>query len=121
MRVLVCGSRDFDDKDQLYKVLDELIPAIEVVIEGEANGADLLAKQWAEERDLIVMSFPANWKKYGIAAGPLRNSQMLLEGKPDMVVAFPSKLLHRTKGTYDMVKKARHKKIPTIVCGEGEI
>jgi len=101
--------------------MDEFIPAIEVVIEGEAPGADTLAKEWAEEREIIIMPFPANWKKYGRSAGPIRNRQMLDEGKPDMVVAFPSVYLHDTKGTKDMVKVARKRHIPTVVCGAGEL
>jgi hypothetical protein len=48
-----------------------------------------------------VIEFPANWKVYGRAAGPIRNMKMLLEGKPDLVVAFPGGI-----GTADMVKKA---------------
>lgn len=121
MRVLVCGSRDFTDREQLYRILDMLIPAIEVVIEGEARGADIMAREWAEEREIICIPFPADWKHYGLAAGPIRNRQMLVEGKPDMVVAFPSKLLHNTKGTNDMVKQSRTAKIPTMVCGAGEL
>lgn len=121
MRILVCGSRDFSDKEQLYRIMDEFIPAIEVVIEGEAAGADRLAKLWAEEREIIVMPFPAKWRQYGNAAGPIRNRQMIEEGDPDMVVAFPSTHLHRTKGTKDMVSQARSYGVPTIVCGAGEI
>lgn len=121
MRVLVCGSRDFDDRDHIYKFLDLFIPAIEVVIEGEAPGADTLAREWAEEREIIVMPFPADWKHYGRAAGPIRNRQMLEEGKPDIVLAFPSNHLHDTKGTKDMVNQARTFKVPTLVLGAGEI
>lgn len=121
MRILVCGSRDFDDRERLYKLLDAFIPIVEVIIEGEAKGADTLAKEWAEEREIIVMGFPANWKQWGRAAGPMRNRQMIEEGKPDLVIAFPSKLLHNTKGTKDMVNQARHFKIPTIISGAGAV
>ena len=43
-----------------------------------------------------------DWKKYGKKAGPLRNQQMLEEGKPDLVVAFPG-----GNGTADMVRRAK--------------
>lgn len=121
MRVLVCGSTDFTDREHLYKFLDLLIPAIEVVIEGEAPGADTMAREWAEEREIIVMPFPADWPHFGRAAGPIRNRQMLVEGKPDLVVAFPSKYLHDTKGTADMVRQSRTAKVPTLVLGAGEV
>lgn len=61
---------------------------ITVLIEGEARGADLLARRYAERRKIPVNAFPALWDKHGKAAGPIRNTQMLSEGRPDLVVAF---------------------------------
>lgn len=107
MKVLVCGSRDFSDALMLVEKLDELhdLHEFSVVIEGEALGADTMAAAWAEERDISVMPFPANWAKYGRAAGPIRNKQMLDEGKPDLVVAFYSNKA-KSKGTANMVAQA---------------
>jgi hypothetical protein len=34
-----------------------------------------------------IQSFPANWIKYGITAGPIRNLEMIKEN-PDLVLAF---------------------------------
>jgi predicted Rossmann-fold nucleotide-binding protein len=47
------------------------------------------------------MIFPANWPKHGKGAGFIRNQQMLNEGKPDLMIAFPG-----GKGTADMIEKA---------------
>lgn len=119
MRVLVCGSRDYHDRDTLFATLDRLvIENIEVVIEGEARGADTLAREWAEARNIPVLKYPADWGSYGLAAGPIRNKQMLDEGKPDLIVAFPKGKLSDTKGTKDMVKQARAAGIKTIVIEE---
>jgi len=122
MRVLVCGSRDYKRRDALFAALDRLvIEQIDVLIEGEATGADTLAREWAEANGVPVLKFPVgreNWKKYGLAAGPIRNKQMLDEGKPDLVVAFPSNGLENSKGTKDMVKQARSAGIATIVIGD---
>lgn len=87
MKVLVCGGRDFDDMDLVERTLD----AIDVteIIEGGAQGADRLAREWAEFRRVPVRTFKADWKRYGRGAGPQRNQQMLDEGQPDLVVAFP--------------------------------
>ena len=46
-------------------------------------------------------SYPAQWDVYGRRAGPIRNQEMIDEGKPDGVVAFPG-----GKGTADMVRRA---------------
>lgn len=116
MRVLVCGSRDYDRRDTLYATLDRLvIEKIDAIIEGEAKGADALARQWAESRKVPVIKFPADWKKYGKSAGPLRNKHMLVEGKPDLVIAFPKGKLDDTRGTKNMVTQARAAGIATIV------
>ena len=100
MRVLVCGGRDYADADYLRCVLSEL--PVTVLIEGEAPGADTLARLWAQRRGILIDRYPADWDRYGKAAGPIRNQQMLDEGKPDLVVAFPG-----GHGTADMVRRAR--------------
>lgn len=105
MRILVCGSRHFYDwrllEDTLYEIEKE--EPINTVIHGAAAGADSLAEQWANYRFNIIERYPADWKKYGKAAGPIRNRQMLTEGRPDLVVAF---LAADSKGTADMVEAA---------------
>lgn len=111
-RVLFCGSRDWTNERRIGFALDMLRPR--VVIEGEARGADLLARKQAELRGIEVLPFPAKWKEYGKAAGPIRNKQMLDEGKPDLVVAFHASL-GESKGTADMVARARKAGIPVQV------
>jgi hypothetical protein len=123
-RVLVCGSRDYADVGQLTTTLEAVhaVYGITVIIEGEAAGADTLAKSWAEDRlgPDAVEKYPADWKQYGRAAGAIRNSQMLIDGKPDLVIAFVSKPLSKSTGTENMVRKARAAKIRTIVIGEDD-
>lgn len=104
MRVLVCGGRDFDDDALLISELDLLHSqwGFTAVIEGGARGADRMAGLWADTRMIPHRCFPADWKKHRSSAGPIRNQQMIDEGKPDMVVAFPG-----GKGTGDMIRRAR--------------
>lgn len=104
-RALVCGGRDFADDALVWMALEryeECVGKIDVLIHGGADGADKLAAAWGARSDHTrVLSFPANWRKYGKRAGPLRNQRMLDEGKPDIVIAFPG-----GKGTADMVRRA---------------
>jgi hypothetical protein len=91
MRVLVCGGREYSDLSKVIGVLNPLLeqyPDLEI-IEGGATGADTLARDWAKAKNVPVQTFPAKWKLYGKRAGYIRNVQMLEEGKPDMVIAFP--------------------------------
>lgn len=99
MRVLACGGRDFFGRNLVYAVLDPMV--IDVLIEGEAPGADTLAREWATEQGIPVERYPADWNRHGKAAGPIRNRRMLVEGKPDLVVAFPG-----GRGTANMISQA---------------
>lgn len=111
MKVLVCGGRDFSDGPSMWKALGEIDDAqgITTVIEGGARGADQYAYNWAAERFIRVEHFVADWARYGKAAGPMRNQQMLREGKPDLVVAFPG-----GRGTADMVRRAKEAGVTVI-------
>lgn len=104
LRILVCGGRDFSDRDLVFRTLDALArrAVIGVVIEGNASGADRIAGYWARKKRIRNLKFPADWKAHGKAAGPIRNRRMLSEGRPDLVVAFPG-----GRGTADMVSAAR--------------
>lgn len=104
MKILVCGGRDFRDEKLVMRILDAIHQEtpITAIIEGGARGADELAYAWARARGLHNQSYPADWRQHGRAAGPMRNRQMLRDGNPDMVVAFPG-----GRGTAHMVGLAK--------------
>lgn len=106
MRVLVSGDRNFTDTELLYSVLDDLakVEVIDVIIEGDARGADRMAGYWARKNRVDLLLFPADWNTFGKSAGYIRNKQMLVEGKPDLVIAF---LAPDSKGTKNMIEQAR--------------
>jgi UDP-N-acetylmuramoylalanine-D-glutamate ligase len=108
MRVLVCGGRDFWDRDAIsrammpYRPQPVTEPSEHILIVGGATGADALAEEWADVWGMRKRVFPANWARDGRAAGPIRNQRMIDEGKPDLVIAFPG-----GRGTADMVRRAK--------------
>lgn len=113
MRVLVCGGRDFSDWAKLSKTLHDMfivydetpfphLPEGFVLIQGGAKGADSLADQWSHLYGVASLEFKADWKTHGKAAGPIRNQQMLDQGSPDLVIAFPG-----GRGTADMVQRSK--------------
>lgn len=123
MRVLVCGDRNWTDKQLIISQLTRLneVQGIDVVIEGEARGADSLGRDVALEiLNVPVKRYPAQWDKYGKAAGMIRNQQMLTEGKPDWVIAFHDDIEH-SKGTGDMIKRAKRAGIPVEVISHGRL
>lgn len=117
MRVLVCGGRHYSDWVKVRQVLgdicdkhsiyysqsDNWLPSDIIIITGACpTGADDLAASFAMVYWTQYESFPADWKKHGRTAGPIRNQHMLDEGKPDLVVAFTG-----GRGTADMVRRSR--------------
>jgi len=119
MRLLVCGSRHWDDEDTIYRVLDDLTAGHVdvVVIEGEAPGADTMARSWAAGRGVPFDPYPADWDGARARgdyrkAGPERNQRMLDEGHPTLVVAFP---LGDSRGTWDMVRRAQRAGVPVRI------
>lgn len=105
MRVLVCGGRNFNDALTLGSWLGGIHKndgPITLLIEGGARGADYMARKFAEWQKIPVKTFEADWDRYGNAAGPIRNKQMLDEGKPDLVLAFEG-----GRGTANMVEQAK--------------
>jgi hypothetical protein len=109
MRVLVCGGRDWTDTRFVSLALTKLQKELgfDVLIEGDARGIDRIAGYWARKIGIDNIKFPAEWEKYGSRAGPIRNAQMLRDGKPDLVIAFPG-----GRGTIDMVNQARTSGVP---------
>lgn len=131
MRILICGSRDYVDRDGvLTTMLTGFIESAEcynyeddplVVITGAAGGVDSLTYRWCDERELgcgcVVQqeTYPARWKEYGNAAGPIRNQQMLDEGKPDLVIGFTNRPLEESRGTKDMLTRSKKAGVPTYL------
>ena len=126
MRVLVCGSRSWNDRIIIDAVLTGLDveqarhfgPAYTtetVLIHGDANGADRIAKEWGHHHlpAGCVEDYPAEWDRYGKRAGFVRNQQMLDEGKPTVVIAFRSE--GESKGTDMMVDLAKKAGVPVYV------
>jgi hypothetical protein len=112
--LLVCGGRDFSDKQVAVKWIGRIHKMHEVgqVIHGAAKGADSIAEEVAKFMGIAVREFPADWNAHGKAAGPIRNKQMLDEGKPDMVLALPG-----GRGTENMITQTRERGIAVLIVG----
>lgn len=126
MRLLVCGGRNYAKwcsgrnpearkkflKEQdfvwltLNGIYEECVDHL-VVISGGATGADSSAADWAESRYIDCEIYHADWESWGPRAGPMRNQQMLDEGKPTHVLAIKG-----GSGTADMVRRAKKAGIP---------
>lgn len=118
MRVLVCGGRDYRDREHLFAYLDSfhVLKRIDLVIEGGAQGADQFAYEWAVENGIPYKEYAADWRLDGRKAGPIRNQRMIDEGRPDAGIAFPG-----NQGTADMTRRLRIANIPVYDSASREI
>lgn len=134
-RVLVCGSRDWRDIATIEAVLRRELSPGAIVIHGDngydvrgeplwgkpdedaVRGADKLCGAVAHKLGHPVIPFTPDWDAHGKAAGPLRNTAMIAEGRPDRGIAFHADL-SRSAGTGDMVRKLRRAGLPVrLVTG----
>jgi hypothetical protein len=118
MNILVSGDRNWTNYQLLTSTLNQFKNQIQVLIAGGAKGADTLAKEWAVEHNIPFQEYPADWKQFGKAAGPIRNRQMLVEGQPTLLVVFHNDLTN-SKGTKNMIHQASKINLPTIIIQEG--
>ena len=112
MKVLICGARDFNDITLIDSFVRSL-PKDTTIIEGEAKGADSIARDCAIKYGLQVEKYPADWSM-GKVGGVLRNKKMLLEGKPDYIVGY-SKDIKTSKGTKNMLTQGIKAGVPTFL------
>ena len=105
--ICVCGSRDFKDREFFNSKLNEYLNNLGddyAIIEGGADGADKLTREYCEENAIVYTSFNADWDTLGKAAGPIRNKYMA--EACDQVIAF--KLRNKKcKGTNNMIAQAK--------------
>ena len=108
-RLVVAGSRDFDDYTLLSAELDKLLVGKTniTIVSGTARGADRLGERYAAEHNLRIERFPAEWEKYHKGAGPIRNMKMVQSA--DAVIVFWD---NESSGTKNIIECARKQDIP---------
>lgn len=99
VEVIVTGGRDYDDLIMVQDVLGQF--NISLLIQGGASGADELALWYAKDNNIEHKTYKADWNKHGKAAGPFRNSEMLVSHPNAIVIAFPG-----GRGTENCVNQA---------------
>jgi hypothetical protein len=106
--VIVCGGREYDDVQQMDRVLSHYLSNVPdlIIRHGGARGADLMAQDWADLHGIPTEVFYAKWKSEGRKAGVLRNLEMAKAGAV-LVIAFPG-----GRGTQSMMEIAGRYGIP---------
>jgi len=134
MKLLICGSRSLHDKSpEVIKHIEEFnrFNKVDVVISGMAKGADLIGAFWANDNDILVEQYYAQWddlfeenafivtkkdgSQYNRNAGLERNKRMLVKGKPDFVLAFIDGRVPKSNGTRHMIRLSEEAGVPVKV------
>ena len=106
--ILVTGARDWQDEQLVKNALDQFKNKKVILIHGNCAGLDKIAEKVGIELGFEIESHPADWKKYGKAAGPIRNKEMiqsLNNYKNKYMFAFHD-AIDLSRGTKDCVKQA---------------
>ena len=119
MRVIVCGSRTWSDRDTIAERLRELADVsdhVTIVHGGCERGADLIAHEEADKLGFLVEMHKADWSLHGRAGGPIRNEKMGSLGA-DLCIAFKN---GTSRGTRNMVRVAQRLSIPVeVISADG--
>lgn len=113
-KLLIAGSRNFNDYNYLKKRIDKLIANWKkeeiIIISGGAKGTDTLAEKYAIENDLSFEVYPAEWEKLGKKAGMVRNIKMA-ESATHAVIFWDGK----SPGTKHMIEISEENLVRTVV------
>jgi len=102
MKLIVAGSRDFTNGELIYHILDLWKPKITEIVSGKAKGVDNFGETWALKNQIPIKEFPADWKRKGKSAGPIRNGKMAEYA--DVLFAFHEPTSRSGgKGTLNMI------------------
>lgn len=101
MKVIIAGGRDITDYSLVLSALaeSEFVPT--EIVSGMAPGVDTLAVQYAQENNLPLQQFWAEWDFYGKSAGPIRNRLMAKYGEA-LIAIWDGK----SRGTKNMIEEA---------------
>lgn len=111
-RIIIAGSRTFNNYEYVKKILDMVIGHIDkaIILSGSARGVDKLGEQYAKEKGYRIWMHEADWDNHGKSAGPIRNSQMVTQAT-QAIFFWDGK----SKGTRDCINKAFKKGIPVTI------
>lgn len=118
MKVIIAGSRHMQWTS--YPLIDQAVKAsgfpITEEICGQALGADTMGAKWAFDNGIPIKNFPADWKKHGKGAGPIRNGEMA--DYADALIVF---IWDGSRGSANMLKQMQDRGKPCFVVYNGVI
>lgn len=103
MKVAIVGSRTFSDLEAVRELVHGFEPGT-VLVSGGARGVDSVAEKTQKKLSREDLIFDPDWAKYGRAAGPIRNAQIV--DVCDEMHAFWDGASRGTKNAMQLCEKA---------------
>jgi predicted Rossmann fold nucleotide-binding protein DprA/Smf involved in DNA uptake len=115
MKVIIAGCRSVTPGLAAVFLLEAIEASgwagrITEVVSGCARGIDAAGDAYALEHGIRVSYFPADWRRDGRAAGPIRNRKMAAYA--DALLAVWDK---KSRGTKNMIDEARRARLDVYV------
>jgi len=122
-KVIIAGTRDFNDYEYAEPLIDKILSNKSqthkiLIVCGMARGADLIGKEYGENKNYEVLKYPADWDSFGKSAGYIRNKEMA--NNADALIVFWD---GASKGTLNMINIAKEKGLKVVIINylKGEI
>lgn len=111
---IIAGSRSLKDWPNLYLLVSKAIREskfnVGEIVSGNAEGVDQQGEKYAQEHDIPLRTFPADWDEHGNAAGPIRNEEMA-EVADCLIAVWDGE----SSGTKNMIETAKDKGLDVYV------
>lgn len=106
-KIVIGGCRYYNNYIAFSKIVDICLSKVKdkyyiIILSGHCSGVDTMAEQYANENNYRLEIYPAQWEKYGKAAGPKRNETMVKNS--DAVIAFWD---YKSRGTKNLITLAK--------------
>lgn len=111
MKVIIAGNRDLKaSRNRVAEIVEMSGYSVDELVCGMATGIDMSGNIWASQEGIAVKEFPANWEKYGLAAGPKRN-KLMADYADALIIIWDGK----SKGTLNMIRQMQKLNKPYFV------
>lgn len=109
-KIIIAGSRDYNDYADFSHWVDLCFEKVKKSIEivsGGALGPDSMGEKYANEHEIKLRIFPAQWSLHGKRAGIIRNKDM--GDYADSLIAFWDGKSRGTKNMIEYMRKLKKK------------
>ncbi len=104
-KIAVGGSRSINSYQLVKEILDNLLMPEDIILSGNAPGADRLGERYAQENGLEYKIIPSEWDKHGLKATMMRNEVLLKAA--DCIIVFWDGESEGSKHMLEIAKRSK--------------